>query len=96
MIVAGANHICLMGPLTSGEVVALYEEGYPSFEGGECLVDMRQVEIVDSSAIALLLSWLRAAQRANGRLVLAHVPPNLQSLASMYGVADVLFAHVRR
>lgn len=90
MIVRGNNQIRLVGPLTVPEVSALYAEGLPSFIGGECVVDMAGVENVDSAALALLLCWQRAAQRAQARLRVCHVPDNLRALAAMYGLADLL------
>lgn len=90
MIVHGANRIKLLGPLTAKEVSGLFAEGAPSFEGGECIVDFAGVESIDSTALGLLLSWLRAAQRAQAKLTLTNVPSNLRSLASTYGVATAL------
>jgi len=90
MIVQDANRIQLLGPLTAKQVVSLFAEGSPSFAGGECVVDFAGVETVDSSALGLLLSWLRAAQRVQAKLTLTNVPANLRSLASTYGVAAAL------
>lgn len=90
MIVRNANRIQLVGPLTATQVVGLFAEGAPSFEGGECVVDFAGVETVDSTALGLLLSWLRAAQRVQAKLTLTNVPPNLRSLAGTYGVATAL------
>lgn len=90
MIIAGANRIQLLGSLTATQVVGLFAEGKPSFEGGECVVDFSGVEMVDSTALGLLLSWLRAAQQVQAKLTLINVPQNLRSLASTYGVAAAL------
>lgn len=90
MIVRGSNRIKLLGPLTAQEVAQLFREGAPSFEGGECEIDFSQIEAVDSSALALLLSWLRASQRHQAKLILRNVPQNLRSLAQTYGVAQAL------
>jgi phospholipid transport system transporter-binding protein len=45
---------------------------------------------VDSSAVSLLLEWRRTAQAAARRVEFVSIPPNLQSLADLYGVADLL------
>jgi phospholipid transport system transporter-binding protein len=90
VIIAGSNQITLLGPLTAKQVAILFAEGPPSFEGGNCDVNFSQVEMVDSSALGLLLSWLRAAQRAQAKLTLINVPQNLRSLAGAYGVAGTL------
>ena len=55
-------------------------------------IDFSQVTGVDSSAVALLLEWLRRAQRAGKTLVFVNLPPNLLALARLYGVAELIQA----
>jgi phospholipid transport system transporter-binding protein len=45
---------------------------------------------MDSSAVSLMLVWLREAQRNKTKLRFLNVPDNLLSLAKLYGVADLL------
>jgi phospholipid transport system transporter-binding protein len=45
---------------------------------------------VDSSAVSLMLSWLRTANSKNVKLSFINVPDNLLSLANLYGVAESL------
>jgi ABC-type transporter Mla MlaB component len=52
--------------------------------------DLAQVEAADSSAVSMLLGWLRNAQRHQAKLTFVNVPENLRSLAHLYGVADAL------
>ena len=54
------------------------------------IIDLAQVEAVDSAAVGLLLAWLRQAQRHNVVISFQNVPDNLLSLARLYGVADFL------
>ncbi len=54
------------------------------------MVDFSQVEAIDSAAIALLLSWRRAAVKHNRAIQFAHLPENLIELASVYGVSEIL------
>ena len=56
----------------------------------ELVVDFSRLEKVDSSAISLMLTWLREAQRNKIILRFTHVPPNLMSLAQLYGLAELL------
>jgi phospholipid transport system transporter-binding protein len=71
--------------------VALFNQGL-ALQGGrtELVVDLAQVEAVDSSALSLMLAWLRTAQRSNVKLAFVNTPDNLLSLAELYGVADSL------
>ncbi len=54
------------------------------------VVDFASVEAVDSSAVSLMLSWLRTAKSKNVKLSFINVPHNLLSLANLYGVAESL------
>ena len=55
-------------------------------------IDFSQVTGVDSSAVALLLEWLRRAQRVGKTLTFVNLPANLLALARLYGVADLIQA----
>jgi phospholipid transport system transporter-binding protein len=56
----------------------------------ELVVDFGKVEAVDSSAVSLMLSWLRTAKSKNVKISFINVPENLRSLANLYGVAESL------
>jgi phospholipid transport system transporter-binding protein len=60
------------------------------FSVADVVVDLSGVTEVDSSAVSLLLEWRRAAQSASRRIEFVNIPPNLRSLADLYGVADLL------
>lgn len=78
------------GRLTVDTIGALFAEAMQPPEGRDWTVDLAQVEVADSAAVSMLLSWLRNAQRHEAKLVFANIPENLRSLASLYGVADAL------
>ena len=72
---------------------SLLQAGEAAIQAGDPCFDLSSVHRCDSSAVALLLAWQRAA-RARGRpLVLRGVPASLHSLATLYGV-DSLVAGV--
>lgn len=86
-----ANVLTLSGPLTMYTITAIYGKGLQLPEGkSELVVDFAKVEAVDSSAVSLMLSWLRTAKSKNVKLSFINVPDNLLSLASLYGVAESL------
>ena len=76
----------ISGPLTMDVATALFNSGLPMDGKSALVVDLGQVEAVDSAAVCLLLSWLRRAQRDHVSLSFSNVPDNLLSLARMYGV----------
>ncbi|HZW25248.1 MAG TPA: STAS domain-containing protein [Gallionella sp.] len=78
------------GRLTIETVPALFESGLQHLAEEDLLVDMAQVEVVDSAAVSMLLGWSRAAQRGRRTLRVSGLPADLLSLATLYGVADML------
>lgn len=90
MIVHDGDKLVLSGPLTLDTVKAIYGQGLQAADDGSLEVDMSKVEAVDSSAVSLMLNWLREAQRNSVNLYFTHVPENLLSLAHLYGVEELL------
>ncbi len=90
MITRNGNRVQVSGSLTMATVGKLYSSGLQPQGASSLVVDLEQVEAVDSSAISLMLSWLREAQRNNVNLCFVHVPDNLSSLAKLYGVGEAL------
>lgn len=81
----------LSGRLTLDVITGLFKQGLQKTARGDTLtIDFAKVEGVDSSAVSLLLAWLRTAQREGFKLAFTHVPDNLTSLANLYGVAETL------
>lgn len=78
------------GRLTIDTVPALFEAGLQRLAAENLVVDLSQVEAVDSAAVSMLLGWLRAAQRNQRKLHVVALPEDLLSLARLYGVADLL------
>lgn len=90
MIERVGDTLQLSGPLTLQTVKGLYDRGLQADGSTSLVIDLAQVEAVDSSGVSLLLSWLREAQRSNIALSFSNIPHNLMSLAKLYGVADLL------
>ena len=96
MIVRTGKQIRVSGDLTVATVSALFPEGLKlqsdgGIQAGDNMeIDLSKIEKVDSSAVSLMLAWLREAERNNISLCFTHVPDNLASLAKLYGVAELL------
>lgn len=78
------------GPITMDNVQALLEQGNARFGGGEVTIDLGGVTDVDSSAVSLLLQWMRTAQARGRQLRYVNLNSNVKSLAVLYGVIDLL------
>lgn len=90
MITREGDRLILTGRLNMSTVPALYKAGLQHLAGGDFLVDLSQVEAVDSAAISMLLGWSRAAQRNQRNLRVTGMPDDLLSLARLYGVSEML------
>ncbi len=90
MITREGERLLVSGRLTIATVPALFETGLQHLTSEDLLVDFSQVEAVDSSAVSMLLGWLRAAQRSQHALRVTGLPEDLLSLAHLYGVLELL------
>jgi len=84
------GRIVLSGPLTLANVGQVLVEGRQHLGEGVATVDLGEVTELDSSALALLLAWLREAKAGGRPLGFANLPEALQTIARLYGVQDLL------
>ncbi len=78
------------GDMTLENATALLAAGSQVLNAGTTHFDLSGVSAIDSSGLAVLFGWLRAAQAAGKALTIANPPVNLRSLAEVYGVVDLL------
>ena len=77
-------------PLTLQTAQSALAEGLRAIDAGQTSFDLMTVESVDSASVAILLAWVRAAQKRGATLVVHNPPAALSSLAALYGVSDLL------
>jgi len=90
VITRTGDRLQVSGNVTMTTVSALFNEGLKPEAGSNMVIDLAQLEKVDSSAVSMMLVWLREAQRNKVTLHFSNVPGNLMSLAKLYGVAELL------
>jgi phospholipid transport system transporter-binding protein len=90
MIVPDGDNYRVQGRITMANANALLTEGLTLFVRDGVVVDLSQLEEVDSSAVSLVLEWLREAKRNRRKLSFTHLPDNLKSLATLYSVLDLI------
>jgi phospholipid transport system transporter-binding protein len=90
MIRRERERMLVSGPVTLANVAALLEEGYAQIGAGVRTVDLAEVTELDSSLLAALLAWLRAARHRGAELAFANMPQGLETIARLYGVAELL------
>ena len=78
--------------LTHASANAALAAGFARIGGGATAVDCTPLTQFDSSALAVLLAWQRAASARGTPLVIVNLPAGLSSLAQAYGVDTLLSA----
>ena len=76
--------------LTHASAKAALAAGLERIAAGATGVDCVQLEQFDSSALAVLLAWQRAARARGQALDVVNLPASLASLARAYGVDSLL------
>ena len=66
------------------------ELGIESIRSGDASFDLSAVKTCDSSALAVLLAWQREAHAHRRPLQVSGAPQDMLTLATVYGVKDVL------
>jgi phospholipid transport system transporter-binding protein len=89
VIVREGDRYFIEGALTMGTVQTALAEGHQLFNGPQVQVDLGRVTEVDSSAVSLLLEWMRAASRGGWTMRYTDFNTNLKSLAVLYGVSGL-------
>ena len=90
MIVQDGDNYRIQGRITIDNAHTVLTEGLKLFVRDGLEVDLSQLEEVDSSAVSLVLEWLREAQRNQRKLCFTNLPDNLKSLATLYSVLDLI------
>ena len=90
MIRREGERMLVSGALTLASVAADLAQGKAAIAEGARSVDLAGVGELDSSALALLLAWLREAKRLGSELTFANLPQGLTTIARLYGVAELL------
>ncbi|CAG0999723.1 hypothetical protein MTYP_02787 [Methylophilaceae bacterium] len=80
----------ITGDLVLADIEALLAEGVAVDSGDALEIDMSGVSEVDSVTISLLFEWVRQAKSRKCNLVYSNLPANLTSLATLYGVLDLV------
>ena len=91
MIERDGTVVRVSGPLTIASVGVLADAGRQQFgDGADLVVDLAGATEVDSAALSLLFEWRREARRRNMRISFRSLPASLQSLATLYGVSEII------
>lgn len=84
------ERLFVSGPATLATAAQLLEQARGALDAGVRAIDLGEVTELDSSLLAVLFAWMRAAKAGGRPLALARLPADLKSLAQLYGVAELL------
>jgi phospholipid transport system transporter-binding protein len=84
------NRWLIAGAMTMPHVCELLNESASLAMDKAFEIDLSQVTEVDTATISLLFEWLRSAHVHKSKLTFANFPENLVSLATLYGVLELL------
>lgn len=90
MIERAGDNLRLDGPMVIATAAGIKAEGEAELASGATVVDLGGVTEADSSAVAILLAWVRSAQERGRPISIVRSPEGIRSLAALYGVADML------
>ena len=78
------------GAMTVAQMNALLAESAALAATDQVEIDLKAVSDVDTTAISLLFEWLRQAYTRKSKVVFSNLPQNLTSLATLYGVLELI------
>lgn len=84
------GRLAVSGSMTLETAPALLAEGVTALAEAESVFDLAAVADVDSSGLAVLFGWQRAARTQGKVLSVVNPPASLVSLAEVYGVTELL------
>ncbi len=90
MIQVLEGRLVVSGAMNHDTAKVLLDAGVAQLRSGEHCFDLSAVSDVDSSGLAVLFAWMRAATQRGCSVRVTGLPANLLSLADLYGVADLL------
>jgi phospholipid transport system transporter-binding protein len=90
MIVFEKNQWQLSGDLTIEKIPAIIELINKQKLDKKTTIDFSKVTSIDTSTLSLIFELQRQAKKTQSQFVFKNLPKNLNSLAKLYGVEDLV------
>lgn len=88
-ITAQGNRWLVSGDITADHICDLLSES-AALTKADLEIDLAEVTNVDTASISLMFEWLRQAHASKHKVTFANLPKNLLSLATLYGVLELI------
>lgn len=90
MIERQAGRLCVTAAMIVANAPALLAAGQAACSESSEIFDLSAVTEADSSALAVMLAWMRAAADNGRQLGFVNLPAGVRALADLYGVDELL------
>ena len=88
---AADDRLVVEGELDFTTVVALLGDARPLLEAGtDVRIDLQGITRSDSAGLALLIEWMRTAQRLGKAIQFLNIPPQMLDIARVSSLDQVL------
>ena len=84
---AGCLHVAT--PMVFSTATALLTAGQNALSEPSETFDLSGVKAADSTALAVMLGWMRAAEASGRTLKFTHLPVGVQALINLYGLHSI-------
>ncbi len=84
------DHIFVYGSITYDNVVEVMRAGVAAIKAGSKVIDLTEVVQVDSSAVSMLLEWVRTTRLCNREIEFINLPASLTGLIELYDVGNLI------
>ena len=85
------DRLVVEGELDFTTVVRLFDDVQPLLgAGADIRIDLQGITRSDSAGLALLIEWMRAAQRLGKPIQYLNIPPQMLAIARVSGLDQVL------
>jgi len=92
MIVFEKNQWQLSGDLTIEKIPGIIELINKQRLDKKTTIDFSKVTSIDTSTLSLIFELQRQAKKIQSQFVFKNLPKNLNSLAKLYGVEDLVYS----
>lgn len=85
------DRLVVAGELDFTTVVRLFDDVQPLLgAGADIRIDLQGITRSDSAGLALLIEWMRAAQRLGKPIQYLNIPPQMLAIARVSGLDQLL------